>query len=210
MQMLSVKLRVWIHEHPWIYHGIRYWIMRWRRWIWRLPHIHPTCFIERGSYVHSDLVAGAYSFIGSGSIIWPKVEIGPYTMFGPRVAIVGDDHIHGKPGVPIIFAGRPPLRRTIIGPDVWIGCGAILRTGIRVGRGAIIGAGAVVTRDVPEYEIYAGVPAKSIGQRFSSEAERQIHSAMLEGPPQRGEFCPVIEDQGNMQQDTHTSPAEMR
>lgn len=195
MPQLSLRLRVWVHDHPWIYHTIRLWIMRWRRWIWCLPHIHPTCFIERGSDIHSDLVAGPYSYISSHCFVWPKVEIGPYTMLGPRVAIVGDDHVFSRPGIPMLFAGRPKLHRTVIGADVWIGCGAIVKTGVHVGRGAIIAAGAVVTHDVPEYEIHAGVPAKRIGQRFSSDAERALHSEMLDQPPRRGQCRPIMEDE---------------
>lgn len=53
--------------------------------------------------------------------------------------------------------------------DVWIGNGAILMAGITVGNGAVIGAGSVVTKSVKPYEIWAGVPAKQIGKRFSDE-----------------------------------------
>jgi carbonic anhydrase/acetyltransferase-like protein (isoleucine patch superfamily) len=56
-------------------------------------------------------------------------------------------------------------------------------SGVRIGRGAIVGAGAVVTKDVPPYEIYAGVPARKIGERFSDPADREIHDRMLESPP---------------------------
>lgn len=56
-----------------------------------------------------------------------------------------------------------------IGNDVWIGANVIILPGVTIGDGAIIGAGSVVTRDVPDYAIFAGVPAKSIRQRFSDE-----------------------------------------
>jgi acetyltransferase-like isoleucine patch superfamily enzyme len=193
MQSIWLKLRIWVHDHPDIYHGIRRWIMRWRRFAWRLPNLDPTCFIENGSYIHSDFIAGPYSYVSSHCFIWPKVEIGAYTMFGPRVSIVGDDHIYWKPGIPMLFAGRPPLRKTIIGADVWIGCGAIVMTGVQIGPGAIIAAGAVVTHDVPAFEIHGGIPAKKIGMRFSNDEEREIHLAMLELPAQRGECRPIME-----------------
>jgi acetyltransferase-like isoleucine patch superfamily enzyme len=51
-----------------------------------------------------------------------------------------------------------------------------------VGRGSIVAANAVVTRDVPPYEIWAGVPAKKIGDRFADPADRARHDAMLAGP----------------------------
>jgi acetyltransferase-like isoleucine patch superfamily enzyme len=57
----------------------------------------------------------------------------------------------------------------VVGNDVWIGTKAILLPGIKVGDGSIVGAGAVVTHDVPPYAIVAGVPAKVIGFRYSEE-----------------------------------------
>jgi len=57
----------------------------------------------------------------------------------------------------------------VIGNDVWIGYGAIILEGVSVGDGAIIAAGAVVTKNVPPYEIWGGVPAKFISKRFSDE-----------------------------------------
>jgi acetyltransferase-like isoleucine patch superfamily enzyme len=110
-------------------------------------------------------------------------------MIGPRVSIVGADHIYDKPGIPIIFSGRPELNPTIIEQDVWIGCGAILIAGVRIGRGAIVAAGAVVTKNIPAYEIHGGVPAKRIADRFANERDRAIHDRMLSQPPKQGEYC---------------------
>lgn len=59
--------------------------------------------------------------------------------------------------------------RICIGNDVWIGTGAILLDGVQVGDGAIIAAGAVVTKDVEPYSIVGGIPAREIRKRFSSE-----------------------------------------
>lgn len=67
-----------------------------------------------------------------------------------------------------IFAWRRSHRVTI-GPDVWIGHGAILMPGITVGAGAVIGAGAVVTHDVAPYVIVIGAPARPLRRRFSEE-----------------------------------------
>ncbi len=63
-----------------------------------------------------------------------------------------------------------------IGNDVWLGYGAVLLSGVRIGHGAIVAAGAVVTRDVAPYEIVGGNPARSLGFRF---APKQI-AALLE------------------------------
>lgn len=65
----------------------------------------------------------------------------------------------------------PPVN---IGNDVWIGYRAMIMDGVNIGNGAIIAAGAVVTKDIPPYEIWGGVPAKAIGKRFSRERERGI------------------------------------
>lgn len=65
----------------------------------------------------------------------------------------------------------------IIGNDVWIGYEALIMSGVTIGDGAIIGARAVVTRDVPPYTIVAGVPAKPIRRRFSDEVIETLQSA---------------------------------
>jgi phosphonate metabolism protein (transferase hexapeptide repeat family) len=64
--------------------------------------------------------------------------------------------------------------RVIIGPDVWIGHGAVLMPGVSVGTGAIIGSGSVVTKNVPDYAIVAGNPAKLIRRRVSEETESAL------------------------------------
>lgn len=62
-----------------------------------------------------------------------------------------------------------PAKRVEIGNDVWIGERAIILGGIRIGDGAVVGAGAIVTKDVPAYAIVGGVPAKIIRYRFAPE-----------------------------------------
>lgn len=67
---------------------------------------------------------------------------------------------------PAFFAARA-ARRTVIGPDTWIGHGAIIKPEVTIGAGAIIASGAVVTRDVPPYMIVAGLPAQPLRPRFA-------------------------------------------
>lgn len=162
---------------------------RLRQWRYGLKHVHPTFYPGAGCSISRDLRAQEYSFCNDGCIIGPKVELGAYVMLGPQVAIVGADHVWSKPGVPIIFAGRPEMSRTAIEADAWVGFGAVIMAGVTIGRGAIIAARAVVTRDVPAYEIWGGVPAKKIGDRFGSEADKKTHDEMLRQPPRMRQFC---------------------
>ncbi len=89
----------------------------------------------------------------------------------------------------MIFAGRPELLRTAIGDDVWIGFGATIMAGVRIGNGAIVGAGSVVTQDVPDYEIHVGIPNRCVAVRFEGE-DRQRHMEMLAAPATEGRYCP--------------------
>ena len=163
--------------------------MAYKRRRYNLKNVHPTFFMVGRSIVSKDLIAHEYSFINYDCNIGPKVELGPYVMFGPRVAVVGGDHRLDIPGVPIIFSGRPGLPRTVVEADAWVGYGAVIMAGVTIGRGAIVAAGSIVTKDVPPYEIYGGVPAKKIGERFFDQISRDKHDIMLSQPPKCGEFA---------------------
>ncbi len=154
----------------------------------RLESVAPTAYVNRTSTVARDLIAGDYAFVGPGCTLAPLVSIGRYSMLGPQVAIIGDDHHIDRPGVPLQFTGRPEQRPTTIGADVWVGQAAIILRGVTIGDGAIIGAGAVVTRDVPAYEVWSGVPARRQRLRFPDPADRARHAAMLAGPLVRPHF----------------------
>ena len=163
-------------------------IMAYRRHVQRLRHVDRTAFIAPGVWLRRDLVMGPHSFVNRGCYLTTGVRIDRYSLLGPNVAIVGNDHLYSRAGVPIAFAGRPDGEITSIGKDVWIGYGATILAGVRVGDGAIIAAGAVVTKDVPAYSIVAGVPAKHVRDRFD-ESERHVHDSMLNGPLVDGQKC---------------------
>ncbi len=156
-----------------------------------LKGVHPLAYISAGSSknLRKDLMLGAHSFIGSECVIQSKVRIGRYTMLAQRASIIGADHRTDVPGVPMIFAGRPDVPETIVGDDVWVGFGAIIMQGVKIGDGSIIGAMAVVTKDVPPFEVWAGVPARKIADRFPNPEDRRMHALMLEGPAITGELC---------------------
>ena len=161
---------------------------RYQKWRYGLKYVHPTSFVASGSVISRDLIVHEYGFINKGCYIWPRVEMGPYVMLGPRVAIVGADHRIDKPGVPMVFSGRPQLMATVIEADVWIGYGAIIMAGVRIGRGAIVAAGAVVTSDIPCYEIWGGVPARRIRGRFATKQDEEVHNLMLDRLPVEGDY----------------------
>lgn len=69
---------------------------------------------------------------------------------------------------------RLEIRKVSIGNDVWIGANSVILSGVEIGHGAVIGAGAVVTKDVPPYAIVVGVPAKVIKYRFSEDIIEEL------------------------------------
>jgi acetyltransferase-like isoleucine patch superfamily enzyme len=146
----------------------------------RLKYVDKTFYMGRGCSVSSDLVAGAYVFIGPNSDIYPKVIIGDYTMLGPEVKIIGGDHKYDKAGTPIIFSGRDKQLETKIGKDVWIGSRSTIMRGVNIGNGAIIAASSIITKDVEPYSIVGGIPGKFIKMRFNSEKDIESHNLMLE------------------------------
>ena len=73
----------------------------------------------------------------------------------------------------------------VIEDDVWVGTGAIILKGVRVGRGSIVGAGAVVVQDVPPYSVVGGCPAKVISTHFASTDQILQHEALLYDPERR-------------------------
>ena len=123
-----------------------------------------------------------YSYVGADSII-QNSEINKYCSIGPRVLIgLGDHPVDQLSTIPIFYSTQNQLDKSIsvdkkfveyqkilIGNDVWIGAGCIIKAGVTIGDGVIIGAGSVVTKDLQEYGIYAGVPAKLIRTRFTPE-----------------------------------------
>jgi acetyltransferase-like isoleucine patch superfamily enzyme len=138
---------------------------------------------------------GKQVYIGKHVHIECNCDIGDYVLVANRVAMVGrHDHDFRAVGYPIRFAPwaddsrcDPDLKskqQIAIESDVWIGFGATILSGIRICKGALVGAGSVVVHDVPPYAIVAGNPAKVIGMRFEKsmidEHEARINSGLFE------------------------------
>lgn len=140
------------------------------------PHnisIGKDCKLEHGIYFKFDGIwqPGAAIEIGN------RVFIGSYCEFNIAKGIsIGDDslvasgcrfidHDHGINNDQLVRDQISPAEEISIGKDVWLGCNVIILKGVKVGDGAIIAAGAVVTKSVNYREIWAGIPAKKIGSR---------------------------------------------
>lgn len=155
--------------------------------VWRKYKIGKNFHCGRGVFIwgRNKIVIGDNFYIGKYSSIETDCIIGDNVIIANHVGVVGRyDHNYQEVGTPIRLA--PQIRDknynwkgseeiTIIEDDVWIGFGAIIMSGVRIARGSIIAAGAIVTKDTEAYSIYAGIPAKKISNRFDNELDLQEH-----------------------------------
>lgn len=130
-----------------------------------IRHAGQNINIERGAVFDDCIEIGDCSGIGINATLYGKVIIGDYVMMGPEVFIYTTNHKFSDTSIPMCQQGYTEERPVIIGNDVWIGSRVTIMPGVKIGNGAIIGASAVVTKDVKEYDIVAGNPAKTIGSR---------------------------------------------
>ena len=129
---------------------------------------------------HKDVVFGHHVQFGSKCMIQCDIEFGNYVLVASNVSFVGkDDHLFDKVSTPIWNSGRGDSYKTYIGNDVWIGHGAIIMGGVKICDGAIVAAGAVVTKDVPPCAIVGGNPAKVIKDRFNDKADIIKHCEQI-------------------------------
>jgi len=147
--------------------------------------IHSTSKVEAGSqFINSSM--DRYSFCGYDCKIL-NCNIGAFCSIADGVIIGGAQHpIEWASTSPVFYRGRdsvakkfseferPKSKRTTIGNDVWIGDRALIKGGVEIGDGAIIGMGSVVTKNVGAYEIWAGNPAKLIRKRFDDNTVQEL------------------------------------
>ena len=129
--------------------------------------------LRPGILLTSTSIIGNYNHIGDRVMIG-NATIGNYCSIAPDVKIGQShhsiDYVTTSQKISSINIGYSLLKkRAIIENDVWIGANVVILEGVSISDGAIIGAGAVVTRDVPPYAIVGGVPARIIRYRFSQE-----------------------------------------
>ncbi len=141
--------------------------------------IGEKCDIERRNLIQSSVI-GDMTYTGTDTnIMW--AEIGKYCCISRQVDIGGNEHDYTAPMMMPRYrfnnklggklSKHPDEDMIKIGNDVWIGQGVsiVRKPGLRIGNGAVIGSGAVVTKSVPDYAVVAGVPAKIIKYRFSED-----------------------------------------
>lgn len=132
---------------------------------------------------------GSHVYIGKEVHIEANCTVGDYCLIANRVAFVGrNDHDYRAIGFPVRyspwigserFSNRYTKSEVTVESDVWIGYGAVLLTGVKIGKGALVAAGSVVTRDVEPYSIVAGNPSKVVGYRFADTTERSLHEDLI-------------------------------
>lgn len=125
-------------------------------------------FVAHGVTISSPekLFLGKYVGIGSGAFITAggKITIGDYVGIGPSAKIWSVNHKYDDPDQPWRFQGSE-AKEVIIGNDVWIGAGSIIKPGVTIGNGAIISAGTVLSKSIPPFALVAGNPGRVIGWR---------------------------------------------
>lgn len=146
----------------------------------RSSTIHKTSALEAGcQFVGSSM--GRHSYCGYDCVVI-EARIGSFCSISDNVVIGGSQHpMHFVSTSPVFLAHRDSVKTkfarhqyknipvTTIGHDVWIGRSAIIKSGITIGVGAVVGMGSVVTKDVPAYAVVAGNPAKLLKYRFAEE-----------------------------------------
>jgi len=148
-------------------------------------------FLHRNSRVDGPVYLGAYTYLGEGCL-FGAARLGRFCSVGPNVTVglgvheVGFVSTHpfffgakngfnipDGIGIPRDFS-QQKYRAAIIGNDVWIGANAVIMRGVTIGDGAVIAAGAIVTKDVKPYEIVGGIPAKKIKDRFTPDVVKRL------------------------------------
>jgi acetyltransferase-like isoleucine patch superfamily enzyme len=133
------------------------------------PRIYDPTIVAPGARLGLDTVVGAFCFVASGAVVgagtriqghtsvWDGVELGEDVFVGPAAVFTNVRHPRAA------FVRAPQWDRTVVEDGATVGAGAVLVAPVRVGRCALVGAGAVVVRDVPEHAVVAGNPARVVG-----------------------------------------------
>lgn len=118
-------------------------------------------WLEMGAYS----AASPYAHIGADD---GRIVIGSRVAIGPGSVLRAANHNFARTDVPIMCQGHEP-GQIVVNDDVWIGANCVITPDVTIGRGAVVGAGAVVTRNVAPFSVVGGVPAREIGRRGDSQ-----------------------------------------
>ena len=138
-------------------------------------------YVSKHAFVSNSII-GDYSSIGRNTTII-NTDLGKYCSISWNVTIGATQHpfdsisSHAFTYIKrfgFVDGDKRIVKRTFVGNDVWFGANSIVMPGIKIGNGAVIGAGAIVTKDVPDYAIVVGNPAKTIRFRFSEEQIEEL------------------------------------
>jgi len=113
-------------------------------------------------------VIGKYNYFGPGVVINDAI-IHNYCSIAPNVVIGGMEHDYSSFSTSTKLYSNNKVKTTVIEDDVWIGANAVIRTGLIIGKGSIIGASAVVLNDIPPLSIVVGNPGRILKSRFSEK-----------------------------------------
>ncbi len=169
-KIIYVLIAKWLPVSYSFYGGVGTWF---RRFCGKLilQECGKNVNIEQGAVFSSHVSLGDNSGIGINASLSGSVIIGENVMMGPHCTMYSRNHAFDRLDIPMREQGYKPEKTIIISDDVWIGGHVIILPGVCIGKGAIIGAGAVVSKSVPEYAIVAGNPAKIIRFRNNKNNE---------------------------------------
>lgn len=125
--------------------------------------------IEHGAVFNGNCTLGDYSGIGVHCELNGPVCIGKYVNMGPEVVVYAQNHSTKRTDIIMQKQGFDEVKPVTIGDDVWIGRRVIILPGVTIGEGSVLGAGAVIAKDIPPYSVVVGNPAKVIKNRKTNE-----------------------------------------
>lgn len=122
--------------------------------------IGKNCNVEKGAVLQSSVILDDNAGVGVNCVIGPGTFIGKGVMMGPECLIYTHNHKFDK--TILRYNGNTEVNPVYIDDNAWLGARCIILPGVRIGKGATVGAGSVVTKNVDDYTVVAGNPAKTV------------------------------------------------
>jgi acetyltransferase-like isoleucine patch superfamily enzyme len=164
----------------------------------RLAAVHPSSLtlgarssIAAHAHVTGDVVLGDDCTVNVGVAVRGPVTAGRAVRIGAHTSLIGFDHGFDDPDVEIYRQPHSSVG-VMIGDDVWIGAHVVVLDGVRIGSHAVVGAGSVVTRDVPEWAIVVGNPARVVRSRRSPRPRTTREALAAHGDAARAQVAGIL------------------